>query len=180
MSAMISPDAPGGVTENTRQYNATVVLQPLATAFSLSIAQRVMEPGHDTTWDIIRVWAYSIGYEPAPQPGFAGFIGSNYDPYNSERGSFSAVLSGVAAIINPCAHFFRNTVAPENLIQRIGYVPRSYDPIALQQATRIQSNERVIVVASELYNTVVTADPQRRGRSVNFGIEVIERITVGA
>lgn len=158
--------------------NARVVTGIPAT---LAPVQTSLAPGHDTRWEILRVWALAIGYdsqsssgtsEPGPQ------LGTNYDPYAATR-DVNAGAGTVPLIYNPTAVIFKNRIAPDAIIQNFNYVPRSFSPIALGQPTVILPNEQVVFLAGELVTLSRTAgDRTRQGRGITFGIEVVETVHV--
>lgn len=159
-------------TTALQRYDVFVVLGDKTAPQSLAPVQTTLTPGRDTSWEVLRVWAFSIGYEP--QVATVGPVSSpTYDPYASERGLFNGSSDSIPQYINPVAMIYHDSIALANLVQPFYYVPRSFEPIALQQPLRIAGNTKLVCLAGE----IITANGDagdRRGRGVTFGVEVNE------
>lgn len=166
----------GQAVTNVRTYTAFVGLSPPpAINTSLNFAKRLLAPGHDTTWDIVRVWTVALGYDAQTNPAPASINGATLDPYHAESGDPSTEAKGTYIVV-PVAMMFRNTIAPENLIQAFHAVPRTFEPIDLNSPARIQPNDQIVFLAGELWNANFGNFTDRVGRGVTFGFDANEII----
>lgn len=134
--------------------------------------QASIGPGRDLEWDILRVWAYSIGYEPQAPDLNTGF--NTNDPYQSWHGGIAFVPDGYTLYACPVAMIYHNNISLDSLIQPFRFVPRTFEPVALQQPARIGLNEKVVFFAGEFIGRNWNLGTARPGRGVALGVEYME------
>lgn len=141
---------------------------------SLSPRKTEVGPPRDTYWDISRLWCYSLGYESLTD-GTGPTAGLTNDPYFTQHGQGNNTIDTQANYINPLAMFYRNSIGLDKLVQPYYFVPRTFEPIVLQQILRIGDGEHIIMFAAEILGSGATPFA-RAGRGVAFGFDYEETL----
>lgn len=170
------PSSPTHEATRTRTYSLFIGLGSKVANASLAPLQKSFTPGQDTKWSILRVWCYSLGYE-SQVTAIGPASDTDYDPYVAQRGFYNGSTDTIPQPFNPMAMMYRQSIALDQLVQPWVFVPRTFEPIALQQPIEILENENLICFASEIIPANGDSG-DRKNRGLAFGIEVIETLGV--
>lgn len=151
----------------------------LGTTFTpvLSPRKTQVTPARSTYWDVLRLWCYSIGYESLAD-GTGPFASATNDPYFTQHGQGNNTIDTQPCFLNLYAAFYRDSIQLDKLLQPYFFVPRSFEPIVLQQPLRFLEGQNVIMFAAELPGQATTYN-SRRGRGIAFGFDYEEKMGQG-
>lgn len=153
-----------------KTFQGFVNMQPNPATQGSIFAKQIVAPGRAMQWDIIRIWAYSLGYETGSDAVSAS--SASNDPYRQQlRVGFAGAATRMQGL-QLYGGLYRDAVTQDKLLQPFYYVPRSFEPIAPQQPIRVLEGQ---IVTFFVYEFQATQPALRPGRGVAWGIDYNEQ-----